>query len=156
MKFSLVVLAAAALFAQPAGTSKEPQFSDYPAQVLANRASVPPKLGTPGQRRFRTMIRDAAAKGPNFAGHFALAEWGCGAACVQMAVIDTISGQVYDGPFGILPRGTISFPAEENTGLFYHPDSSLLIARGCPNETDCGAYYYLWTGKQFKLLRKSN
>jgi hypothetical protein len=118
---------------------------------------VDPKFATPGQRRFRTVIRDWARKGPNFAGHYAIAEWGCGTGCVQMAVVDLQSGDVYDGPFGVLPRVSLCLGAntdEDNTGTFYRRDSSLFIVRGCPNFANCGTFYYDWTGTQFKLLRK--
>ena len=54
-----------------------------------------PVIKTAEARRFRTMIREAAAKGPNFAGHFTVAEWGCGAGCVSVAIIDAATGSIY-------------------------------------------------------------
>jgi hypothetical protein len=145
------LILAGLLCAQVSGTSKESQFADYPS------SAVSPTLATPGQRRFRTVIRDWVKKGPNFAGHYTIAEWGCGSACEQIAVVDTLSGEVYEGPFGILPNGLIYLGPnveEDKTGLFYRRNSSLFVARGCPNDQACGAYYYVWTGTQFKLLRK--
>lgn len=104
------------------------------------------------------MIREGAKKGANFAGRYAIAEWGCGASCVQIAVVDLQSGNVYDGPFGILPKGYISYienlQSDNNGGIFYRRDSELFIARGCPNEKQCAAYYYRWTGSGFTLIRE--
>jgi len=151
------VLIAQACFAQTAVTSAEPKFSDYPARVSSHAGSASPKLTTPGQRKFRTMIRDGAARGPNFAGHFTIAEWGCGTGCVQFAVVDNQSGAVYENPFGSLPGASFCLganPDQDKTGIFYHPDSSLLILRGCQNDKDCGAVFYLWTGVQFNVLRR--
>ena len=36
--------------------------------------------------------------------------------------------------------------------LAYKLDSRLLIARGCPEEENCGSYFYEWTGTKFKLI----
>lgn len=114
-------------------------------------APAAPKFRTAGQRRFRTVIRDWAKKGPNFAGHYAIAKWGCGTGCVQMAIVDSKSGEVYDAPFESLCLGA---NGNDGIGIFYRRDSSLLTVKGCPSEKNCGAYYYSWTGKQFKLVRK--
>jgi hypothetical protein len=124
-----------------------------PAGSHVPRKPCPPAFATAGQRMFRTVIQEAARRGANFAGHFALAEWGCGTGCVSVAVVDAASGVVYDGPFGRLPRGSIYLgppPDPELTGLFFHIDSRLLIAAGCPNRENCGTYYYEWVGNQGK------
>jgi len=151
------VLIAQSCFAQTAVSGTEPKFSDYPVRVSSHAGSASPKLTTPGQRKFRTMIRDGAARGPNFAGHFTIAEWGCGTSCVQLVVVDNESGSVYESPFGSLPKAFVCLGAgadPDEMGIFYKPDSSLLIVRGCPNDKDCGAMYYLWTGARFKVLRR--
>ena len=140
-----------------AADSKEPRFEDYPAQVETHLKPAAPKFKTGGQRQFRTMIRESVEKGVNFAGHYTIAEWGCGSGCVQMTVVDLRTGDVYDGPFGALPRARMSLIPDadvDKTGIFYQEDSSLFIARGCPNERDCGGYFYRWTGTQFELLRR--
>ena len=106
---------------------------------------------------YRTMIRQAAKKGPNFAGHYTVAEWGCGTACEQIAVVDSQTGDVSDGPFGALPEGVVYLGPnveEDKTGLFYRLNSSLFIVAGCPRFKDCGTYYYEWSGTQFRLLRR--
>lgn len=105
---------------------------------------------------FRTAIREGAKKGANFAGHYAIAAWGCGSGCASMAVVDLESGAVYEGPFGVLPDARIAFPPSPEAGLSYLVNSRLFVARGCPNEDEkaCGTYYYEWTGSGFKLLRR--
>jgi len=130
-------------------TAGLPKFEQFKVSEIFKGAPAAPQLKTASQRTFRTMIRDAAKKGPNFAGHYAVAEWGCGASCVSMAVIDVQSGAVYDGP-----TVDVSPFDAESAGFSYHVDSRLMIVRGCPNEKNCGAYYYEWTGSAFKLLRQ--
>ncbi len=149
--FYAVVLAGSLLAQQ-----KEPQFKDYPETVPPKFKHAPLKLRTPGQLRFKKVIREWVDRGVNFAGSYTLAEWGCGTGCVRMAVVNPRTGEVYDGPFGQLPYASFSLDPKldvDTTGIFYHPDSRLFIARGCPNGKDCGAYFYEWTGKEFKKIR---
>lgn len=140
-------------------TQALPRFQDFqvPATAMFNGTPAAPQFQTPGQRMYRTIIRQATAKGPDFAGHFKVAEWGCGTACLQFAVVDSQSGYVYDGPVGIPPKGAVYLGPnveEDKTGIFYSANSSLFIVVGCPNYTKCGSYYYNWSGTQFKLLRQ--
>ena len=140
-------------------------FGDFPAPRTFHGVPATPTLRTAGQRLFRTRIREAARKGPNFAGHYTIAEWGCGTSCVSVAVVDAETGAVYEGPFGQLPTAVLSYGEalrydRDAKGeylyeeLSYRLDSRLLIARGCPNYANCAAYFYEWTGSQFKFLRK--
>jgi hypothetical protein len=84
---------------------------------------------------------------------------------VQIAIVDDETGVVYEGPFGSLPKALIGYGDalryDRDAGgkpqwdeLSYRLDSRLFIARGCPNDANCAAYFYEWTGSQFKLLRK--
>ena len=134
-----------------------PSFDDYrvPPGAIFKGVPASPQFKTPGQRMFRTVIGEAVKKGPNFAGHYTIADWGCGTACESIAIIDAESGTVFDGPFGKLPKAAFYYGPnvdEDKTDLDYHLDSRLFVARGCPNFTACGAYYYEWTGAAFRLL----
>jgi len=135
-----------------------PRFEDFPVGEVFNGKSAPPKLVSPGDRAFRTRIREGAAKGPNFAGHYTIAEWGCGSNCVSMAVVDAQNGDIYSGPFGILGEGLglvyADVSEERPYMLLYKLTSRLFVVRGCPEDKNCASYYYEWTGSQFKLLRK--
>jgi len=133
-----------------------PKFEDFPAPTPFQGTLAKPILRTSWQRTYRTRIRDAVKEGPNFAGHFKIAEWGCGSDCVGIAIIDEQTGAVYDGPFHILAGSpTMTYPdAPSDPALGYKLASRLLVVHGCPGEKDCASYYYEWTGTQFKLLRK--
>src|SRR5262245_19409738 len=59
-------------------------FTGRPAQVDLK--------SDPDAPRFRTRLREGAATGPNFAGHFTIVTWGCGTDCQVTAVVDALSG----------------------------------------------------------------
>ena len=139
---------------------KLPSFKEFQAAEGFSGKPAAPVLRTPNQRLFRTMIRQGAATGPNFAGHYTIADWGCGAGCVSIAVADAKDGRVYDGPFQALSWSMVKYegkyPANtpEFVPLEFYTDSRLLIARGCPEEENCGSYFYEWVAPKFKLIRK--
>ena len=101
------------------------------------------------------MIRRGAHAGPNFAGSFTLVIWGCGAGCVQAAIVDAATGAVTMPPelkdFGI-PVGYDFGSAKP--GLDFQKNSSLLIATGAIDEADTVAtYYYAWRNGKLVLLK---
>ena len=119
-----------------------------------------PLFKTAAERVSRTAIRDSAQKGPNFAGHYTIVEWGCGAGCVAIVTVDAKTGAIYHGPFRNLAWTMMRYEGKYNANddkfeqLAYRPDSRLLIARGCPEEANCASYFWEWTGEQFRLIRK--
>src|SRR5947207_2314439 len=138
--------------------TKSPRFEDFTV-AAAERFNGKPaavKLTSAQARRYRTMIREGAKVGPNFAGHYTLVQWGCGAGCVQFAVVDAKTGVVYMPTFyvGPLPlvEGANGEPAEP---LQFQLDSKLVIVSGAPNEKDEGVYYYKWDGERLRLLSKT-
>jgi len=153
--------------ALPGSTAIKPlSFDSFPISRAFHGTPAAPVLRTAGQHLFRTQIREAAKGGPNFAGHYTIADWGCGTSCESVVVIDAETGAVYEGPFGRLPDAVLYYgenllydrDANGNyiyDDLSYRLNSRLLIARGCPNFKNCAAYFYEWTGSEFKLLRKT-
>ena len=137
-----------------------PTFEQFHVDKLFTGKASPPVIRTADDRMFRTMIREGAKDGPNFAGHYTIVLWGCGAGCVSVAVIDAAAGRIYRGPFKMLSwellkyEGRYASDADNFEPLAFQKDSRLLIARGCPEEKNCASYFYEWTGAQFKLLRK--
>jgi hypothetical protein len=137
---------------------KEPawalKFTDFAVLESFHSKPAKPILTSRAQRTFRSAITRATAKGPNFAGHYTVAEWGCGSGCMSIAIVDAASGKVFPGPFKIL-----SMPLAEGEGghdyqgAVYQLKSRLFIADGCPEEAKCGTYYYEWNQDKFKQLR---
>lgn len=135
-----------------------PQFEDYPVTAIFQGKPAAP-IFAKGQESFRARIQQGARKGPNFAGHFTIAEWGCGSGCISFALTDAVAGRLYlAAPFaglGVPYQGAAT--GREYGGLEYRLNSSLLIADGCPENEDstdtdfeknCGIRYYKWERKR--------
>jgi hypothetical protein len=69
----------------------------------------------------KQVIDEAVAKGPNFAGHFVMADWDCGENCKRHAIVDAITGNIM--AYGI--------PSE--TGLRYTAESSIFVTNPVGN-----------------------
>lgn len=104
------------------------------------------------------MIRLGAESAVEFAGHYTVPRWGCGAGCSELVLVDSSTGRTYDVPFSVseLP-GTWEETYRESIPdrMQFHADSRLIKFDGCLNEHDCGFYDYLMIeGRGLKLLRK--
>src|SRR5215469_9894515 len=130
-----------------------PTFADLATTDRFEGKSAPVKIVTRQARTYRTMLRDSIKDGPNFAGHYAIGQWGCGAGCVQFAIIDAKTGNVYFPPFFV---SVVAGPEEKMDEipepLQFKPDSKLLIVTGARNEKGGGVYYYKWDNKQLSLI----
>jgi len=135
------------------------KFHDYAVQdtEMFHGQPASPQIVEKKHLTFRTAITDAARKGPNFAGHYTVAEWDCGADCISLAVVDEPTGKVFSAPFDTLTtpfaEGTADEPAHEFQGAVYQLKSRLFIADGCPEDKRCATYYYEWKDEKFKMLR---
>lgn len=69
----------------------------------------------PEARQFETRIKEGVEEGPNFAGRFALIEWGCGTNCQELAVVDLGNGKI------------VEYGLTASLGFDYRPDSRLLL-----------------------------
>jgi hypothetical protein len=138
-----------------ASADQLPTFEQFKVTDKFTGKPAVPVLQTKLQKHYRSVIRDAVQSGPNFAGHYTLAQWGCGAGCVSMATVDSKTGKSFDGPFAILGYDLSYVYEGGEEQLEFRPDSRLIVARGCPGEKDCGTYYYEWTDDRFKLLHKT-
>jgi hypothetical protein len=132
------------------------RFEDYKTRNTFNYSPKPPVLDTSAKRQFRTALRDAAKKKPNFDGKYVITSWGCGTNCQQFAIID-------------LETGTVTLGATTEWGLAFRPDSSLLVVndpdvylleyqRWNDGMVPMWIYtrYYQWTGKELVLLKSVN
>lgn len=80
------------------------RFDAYPVRSKSTGPCAQVNLKShPKARLFRTMLREGAKTGPNFAGHYTIVDWGCGSACLTIAVIDCRNGRVYFAPFVVSP-----------------------------------------------------
>jgi len=133
-----------------------PSFDSHSVKELFRGAPAPPKLNH-DQEMFRSVIRRGAKSKVQFAGHYTVPQFGCGAGCSAFAIVDSITGKVYDGfTISDLPGKWLERQREEqSTRIQFLPSSRLLKINGCPNESDCGYYdYVMEEGRGLKLVQK--
>jgi hypothetical protein len=92
----------------PEWAADRPLFTGPKAQV--NYAS-----NLTQAQEFRTQIDEAVAAGPNFAGKYAVAQWGCGTGCQGHAVVNVESGKI------------VAFGPQTEAGLGISPESPVMI-----------------------------
>jgi len=106
---------------------RPPQFEDFPVHHIYRGKPAPIDFNSnPQARTFRTRLKEAAAGGPDFAGHYRVAEWGCGSNCQDFTFIDSKTGAVLDG-------------VDADRGADYQLDSELFIENPA-NGPDALAY----------------
>ncbi|HMD48282.1 MAG TPA: hypothetical protein VKG79_04250 [Bryobacteraceae bacterium] len=155
MHASLValVLLPAAVFSQTAA----PRFSDYPAVGKYQGKNSAVVLRNKDEREFRSRLRSAGRQPPNFAGHYIVAAWGCGAECLMGAVIDANSGEAHWFPHTICCWGDAD---DKFRPIEYRLDSRMIVFSGERNEKegDDGAHFYEFKDGKFvhiQSIRKS-
>jgi hypothetical protein len=140
---------------------KIPRFEDYPSVDTFEGKAHPPVLATPLDHNYKTRIRDTAAEGADFSGHFAIASWGCGTGCLEFVIVDLKSGTVYDPPFlGVgfhYARGDFdATPGWQcsTDSLTYRRDSKLLVVEGCliAGKQQCGRTSLVMEGGKLRQV----
>jgi hypothetical protein len=131
-----------------AESPSEPQFESYPTKpdVITKNAEV--RIAGRMERSYITRLRFAAKQKPNFAGHYILTAWGCGAACLVPVAIDAKTGVVVWLNFSVC-----CWQLQVKEPLEFKLNSSLLIVRGSRNVEGQGTYYYLLKDQEFVLLK---
>jgi hypothetical protein len=129
---------------------KVPRFEDYRENAVFKGRNHPVVL-TQESRQFRTRIRDASRRKPNFAGHYIVETWGCGTSCVMGAVIDASTGNVYMLPFTVCCWENYTDDFEP---IQFRPNSRLIIFNGARDEKegDAISHYYKFENNKFIQL----
>jgi hypothetical protein len=152
----LVPLAAPLLATLPAAGATHAQnskalFAKYPAgPAYKGKPAAVDLHSDKDAPNFRTRLRAAAKRRPNFAGRVIVTNWGCGASCQMIALIDARTGKV-------------SFAGSASAGYEHRLNSRLLIVN--PPETIAELYgnkppswlktrYYLWKGGRLAVLKR--
>jgi hypothetical protein len=116
-----------------------PQFSNYRVSDTYSGAVAQPQLKTKQDKEFGKRLGQAAKQSINFAGHFVLTTWGCGADCVMGAILNARTGKVTWLPFTVCCADYSKYAPVE-----FHHDSKLIVIRGMRNEQPpAGTYYYV-------------
>lgn len=127
--------------------NKLPTFDDFP---IENRyKGIPAKVDLSSNRyakKFRTVLREGAREGPNFAGHYTLVEWGCGSSCQSHAIVDAKNGKVFF-PHKLLTTAGIDFKLTSSL-IITDPVDTLSVDLSPISYS----YYYNWDGKKLILI----
>ncbi len=152
----LGLLSLAIAGASPQAQTNLPRFDDYPAGEEFTGKPVAPVLSTAEARRYRTIIRRHAAAGPNFAGNYSIAVWGCGSTCVGFAVVDARNGKVHFHPE---VRRAMQVAYQVESVLQFRLDSRLLViageTEGPGGQSSSGKFYYEWKDDAFRRIAQS-
>jgi hypothetical protein len=147
--FLIATLAATFLCtAQVRADDAVPAFDDY--KVTDSFAGKPAKVRivSAQDRKFATRLRELSGQKPNFAGHYSLVNWGCGASCVMTAAIDAKNGHVTWLPFTVC-----CWDVDVTEPIDFKPDSRLIVVHGSRNEEGGGVYYYQLQPSGFTLVK---
>jgi hypothetical protein len=146
---------------------RAPTFAAY--HVKSPETVENPSLdlnSNPTARTYRTVLRREIAQGPNFAGHYRVAGWGCGSSCSMFAVVNLNTGRVIT-PEGFSDTSGVYF-AVDNQKLF--PDaqtdysllsfmkaSRLLVVLGDLDEDERreGAFYFVLERERLRLIHST-
>ena len=98
----------------------------------------------------------APAEGPDFAGHYKVVTWGCGAGCVQFAIVNVQTGDVHFPPE---VETVMALPEREEDPVQRRTGSRLLVLTGRKvkpgwRAAEDGKFYYEWKDDRLVLLRK--
>jgi hypothetical protein len=148
-----------------------PKFEDYPA-VKMDRPSAPLQLKGK-ELRYRTALKEAYAKGPNFADHLTVAVIGFGTGPRCSYIMDHRTGQVIENPPGV--ESTDEGMFESCREPAHQLNSNLLIISPIykymyrqfieeraidptirPFGAEYQTMYMVWDGKRFKKVFQIN
>lgn len=97
-------------------------FKDFAVDSLyTGKLADPDFTSDPQAKRFITRIKRGCNElGVNFAGQYTIIEWGCGAACQEMALVNRVNGKII---FSQIPFDTV----DGHCGVDYKAESRLLF-----------------------------
>jgi hypothetical protein len=141
-------------------------FEDYPVREVYHgkpaRIVWPPDSDSNDacKQKFTERVKEVVAHGPNFAGHYALAHWGCGTGVSSISIVDLKSGAFLAPlPYQLLDVGWDPSGKVEYKAASFRLRSALLIASGCfdidlqKKEAECGTKYFVLRESGFVLLK---
>jgi hypothetical protein len=146
----------------PFGRPQLGRFADYPARPVAPPRAEKGILGKydwMNAKSFSRAVRTEIAKGPDFAGRYAILKWTCGSWCANATIADIRTGKTYETPFvGVV--GCSGVTGDFDT-LQHQADSSLLIVRGLLEmpfgdrlaaDGPCGTFFFRWVPHRLQLI----
>jgi hypothetical protein len=138
-----------------------PPFDRYriePIRSPRKEEAVLGKYDWTNHRKFIRQVREEAAKGPDFAGRYALILWSCGSWCANAIFADVLTGARHDVPF--LGVGGCRTVTGDHDTMERRADSRLMVVRGSLemtygsefSEGPCGTFSFVWENQSLRLL----
>jgi hypothetical protein len=131
------------------GGANKPKPDDYPSRARMAGKTVLPDFRKRDREynSFRTRIRDGMKKGPNFAGHLSIIQFGCGTGFSAVGVGDNKTGRPSRFPRG----GEVNMYLD----LKFRLNSRLLAAQWLDYETDrCVIEFLDFDRQNWKVVSK--
>jgi len=132
---------------------KAPSFESFPSAKEGKFSHAKLDLSSNSlAKTYRTVLHQELAKGPNYAGHYRVAIWGCGSSCAMFAVINLKTGQIITAEGLTSVSGNYLVADEflpntesESWGFRYGTRSKLLVLVGALDEDESreGAFYFV-------------
>jgi len=158
-KLFSVCLISVSLDGMAFGQNRLPRPADYPVPRNERYRGTPASvvLRSRRARLYRTVLREGAKRGPNFAGHYTIVTWGAGLATFSMAVVDAKTGRVYFPPFEEVGASSYGVPdLDKGNNPAWRIDSKLFAFDGMPDWDERkgdGLYLYTFNRGRFRLIR---
>lgn len=102
-----------------------PDFSKYeiPKKDIFTGTPAPVVLSSfKDATIYRTVLKEGAKKGPNFAGHYTVVSFGCGTQCQDNWIIDATTGIIYDRFSTVIGQ---KYTLDSNLMILNPPDEQL-------------------------------
>lgn len=143
---SLTGIACTVIAAHAGAQALPTAFEAYPIKQQYSAATAKLILANKQDHEFQSQLRRAIKQRPNFAGHYILTSFGCGASCVMAAIIDATNGRVKWLPFTVCCWDGDAAPID------FRRDSALIVIRGMRNEQGLGTFYYTYRQGRLQLI----
>jgi len=139
-----------------------PKFNEYALHPIKTPRTAEAVLGKDtwlDDKQFERGVAKEAAKGPDFAGVYAVVVASCGYWCVNAVIADVATGKSFPTPFvGVVGNSRVT---GERRTIEPAANSRLMIVRGSleisygQNFDDGlpGTFYYVWERDHLKLIR---
>lgn len=149
-KILLVVLLAGSSFAHGAQGYKPPNFAAYPAtEAYQGKPARLDRKSHSYARIYRQVLSGELESGPNFAGHFVIASWGCGTSCLANAIVDANTGKVFVPK--VIESSGMKFTCDLKPLVFSR--KSRLIVQLVWDVDQVFVNHLLWDGNRLRKLK---
>jgi hypothetical protein len=134
-----------------AGNLSHCDHDTYVVPEVKSGMAKPNVVATPFARQFKTRILSLYEPIVNFSGSYHVVSWGCGTQCHQFAIVDTLTGKVFEVPEQSM--GYDSYRANSRLFVIHYPTE---VDKSLPFSEIPKYGFYLWDEKKEQFKRLNN